>query len=69
MTPRDTVEALNFLVVPLGDLVLFLGFLVAALYFRRQPKMHQRLMIFAMVGGIIPGLGIRKFTRQNSLGL
>jgi len=53
-SPRDTVEALNFLVVPLGDLVLFLGFLCSALYFRKQPEIHKRLMILAMVGGIIP---------------
>ena len=53
-TPRDLVEALNFLVVPLGDLVLFLGFLVAALYYRRQPETHKRLMMLAMAGGILP---------------
>ena len=52
--PRDTVEALNFLVVPLGDLALFLGFVAPALYYRRQPQTHKRLMILAMIGGIMP---------------
>jgi F0F1-type ATP synthase membrane subunit c/vacuolar-type H+-ATPase subunit K len=46
-SPRDAMEALNFLVVPLGDLVLFLGFLGSALYFRKQPEIHKRLMILA----------------------
>jgi len=52
--PRDTEEALNFLVIPLGDLALFLLFIAPALYFRRQPETHKRLMVLAMIGGILP---------------
>jgi hypothetical protein len=51
--PRDLTGALGFLVVPLGDLVLFAGFFGAAIYYRGQPELHKRLMILAMMGGIL----------------
>jgi hypothetical protein len=51
---RDAAAALSFLVVPFRDLVLFGGFLSAAVHFRRQPETHKRLMILAIVGGILP---------------
>jgi hypothetical protein len=53
-TPRDAAQALRFLVIPLGDLVLFVGFLATALYLRRKPETHKRLMLLAMIGGILP---------------
>lgn len=37
--------ALQFLVVPLGDMVLFTIFVGSALYFRRQLQIHKRLML------------------------
>lgn len=43
---------LVFLVVPLGDLVLFAGFLGAALYQRRNPAAHKRLMILATLATV-----------------
>jgi hypothetical protein len=52
--PRDATEALSFLAIPLGDLVLFVGFFAAALWFRRQPETHKRLMLLAMIGGVLP---------------
>ncbi len=52
--PRDAAEALRFLAVPIGDLIVFTGFYSAALYFRRIPDTHKRLMVLAMVGGVLP---------------
>jgi hypothetical protein len=52
--PRDATEALAFLVIPLGDLLLFVGLFAAALWFRRQPETHKRLMLLAMIGGVLP---------------
>ena len=36
----------SFLVVPLGDMVLFTIFVGTALYFRRRLHIHKRLMLF-----------------------
>ncbi len=47
-------NSLEFLTVPLGDLVVFAGFAIAALYFRKRPELHKRLMILATVGGLMP---------------
>jgi len=46
-------DSLEFMAVPFGDLVLFAGFVVAALYFRRRPELHKRLMILAAIGGML----------------
>ncbi len=46
-------DALAFLVVPLADITLFAGFVTAALYYRRQREMHQRLMLLANIGGLM----------------
>ena len=39
--------AAGFLIIPLGDMVLFAGFLTAAVIYRRQPEIHKRLMLLA----------------------
>jgi uncharacterized membrane protein YozB (DUF420 family) len=43
------VDSLTFLVVPFFDLVLFTGFVSAALLKRRDKEAHKRLMILAYV--------------------
>lgn len=44
-------DSLTFLIVPLFDLVLFAGFVGAALLLRRRPEAHKRLMVLAGIGG------------------
>jgi uncharacterized membrane protein YozB (DUF420 family) len=43
------VDALTFLVVPVFDLILFTGFVSAALLKRRDREAHKRLMLLAYV--------------------
>jgi hypothetical protein len=43
------VDALTFLVVPFFDIVLFTGFVSAALLKRREREAHKRLMLLAYV--------------------
>ena len=45
----DGVDALTFLVVPFFDIVLFAGFVSAALLKRRDKEAHKRLMLLAYV--------------------
>ena len=43
------VPALGFLVVPLGDMLVFPILVGAGLYFRRRPDVHKRLMLLATI--------------------
>jgi hypothetical protein len=50
MTGAATLdEAAGFLLLPLGDMVLFAGFFCAGMMFRRQRELHKRLMVLATV--------------------
>lgn len=41
------IEPLSFLAIPLGDMVMFAGFVTAALLRRRDKESHKRLMLLA----------------------
>jgi hypothetical protein len=49
--PGGVFDALQFLIVGLGDLVLFASFFAAAMLWRRRPEAHKRLMLLAAIGG------------------
>jgi hypothetical protein len=46
-------DPLAYLVFPLGDLVSFAVFVMAAFWYRRQPAIHKRLMVFATAGSLM----------------
>lgn len=48
--------ALQFLVVPLGDMLVFAVLIAAALYFRRRLDVHKRLMLLAAVNMLAPAI-------------
>jgi hypothetical protein len=43
------LDPLAFLIVPLGDIALFAGFVTAAILARRNKELHKRLMVLAYV--------------------
>src|SRR5262245_29004113 len=45
----NPVEALTFLVLPFGDVLVFVTLTVAGFYYRRQPETHKRLMLLATI--------------------
>ena len=47
-------DPLTFLVLPLGDLAAFTVLVGAALWFRRRPEIHKRLMLLATIGTLMP---------------
>ena len=49
-------DPLAFLLVILVDLVLFAGFVAAAVYHRRRSETHKRLMLLAMVSILPPAI-------------
>lgn len=47
-------RAAGFLILPLGDMVLFGGFFAAAIAYRSVPVVHKRLIVLATVALIFP---------------
>lgn len=52
-SPIPDVNPLSFLTIPLGDMLVFGILIGAALYFRRRPDTHKRLMLLATIA-ILP---------------
>jgi hypothetical protein len=50
------LPALQFLVVPLGDLLVFAILVGTALYYRRRMETHKRLMLLAAVSLLTPAI-------------
>jgi hypothetical protein len=48
---------LGFLIVPLLDLVMFTIFFGAAIYYRKKPAEHKRLMLLTAINFLPPALG------------
>src|SRR5262245_12556425 len=51
----------GFLLVTFGDMVLFGGFFIAAVAYRRRPEIHKRLMIAATVALLFAAVGRMRF--------
>lgn len=47
---------LAFLVIPLGDMFVFAVLIGLALYFRRKPQVHKRLMLVAAINLTMPAI-------------
>jgi hypothetical protein len=45
--PLEGLDPRSFFAIPVRDLVVFTGFVGAAVYFRRDAQMHKRLMLLA----------------------
>lgn len=43
----DGIDPLSFMLIPLGDMAMFAGFIAAALLRRREKETHKRLMLLA----------------------
>jgi len=55
-TPPGGPPPLSFLIIPLGDLVVFGALVAAALYSRRRSEAHKRLMLLATIGLLTPAI-------------
>ena len=47
-------DALGFMIVPVGDIVVFAALLIPGFALRRRPGVHKRLVLLATVGGLLP---------------
>jgi len=43
-----------FMIVPMRDLLWFIGSLALAIYYRNTPETHKRLMLLVFIGGLMP---------------
>lgn len=50
------IPALSFLAIPLGDMFVFATMVAAAMYYRRRPELHKRLMLIATVAVLPAGI-------------
>jgi hypothetical protein len=50
-------EAAGFMIIPLGDMVLFGGFFAAAVRYRWKPEVHKRLILLANVALLFAAIG------------
>lgn len=54
MTAEGLIEpARQFVIWPLLDMVIFAGFFIPAIIYRRQPEVHKRLMVIATTNLIV----------------
>lgn len=51
-----TPPSLQFLIIPLGDLVVFAIIFGAAVYLRKKPAEHKRLMLLTAIGFLPPAI-------------
>ncbi len=56
--PPGSPSPLAFLVIPLGDMLVFGSLVAAGFYYRRRPDVHKRLMLLATVA-ILPAATAR----------
>ena len=50
-------EAAGFLIIPLGDMVLFAGFFIPAVIYRNRPELHKRFMLLATTALLFAAAG------------
>jgi hypothetical protein len=48
--------ALQFLIIPIGDMIVFAILIGTALYFRRKLAIHKRLMLLAAINLLVPAI-------------
>jgi hypothetical protein len=56
---------LTFMVFPIGAVVMFAGFIGAALWKRRKPEIHRRLMVLGTVSILTPAIARLPFAGHN----
>jgi hypothetical protein len=66
-SPPGGPPPLVFLIIPLGDLVVFASLVGTALHFRRRPEIHRRLMLLTTMALLTPAIARLPFVPANPL--
>ena len=62
------IPRLNFMLVPMTDLIMFVIFFGAAIYFRKKPVEHKRLMLMTAINFVPPALARIQIPSLQALG-
>jgi len=62
---QEARDPQTFLIVPLRDILIFSTFVALGLYFRREAQLHKRLMLLAVLGGLLPP-GVSRLPGMNT---
>lgn len=65
--PPD-IPPLSFMIVPMFDLLLFAIFFAAAIYYRKRPANHKRLMLLTAINFLPPGIARIPVASLQALG-
>jgi hypothetical protein len=57
-------QAAGFLLLPIGDMILFAGFFGAAVVYRTKPEIHKRLMLLATIAVVFAAVARMAFQSQ-----
>lgn len=60
-------DPLAFMIFPIGAVVMFAGFVGTALWKRRQPEIHRRLIILGTVSIMTPAIARLSFVGKNAV--
>lgn len=55
-TPLATLSPFVFMVLPIGDVTTFTLLVTAAIFLRKRPEIHKRLMVVATLGMLTPAV-------------
>jgi hypothetical protein len=56
-------QGASFLIHPLCDILVFVGFFITALYYRNKPELHKRLILIASLMLIFPAIARIEMTQ------
>ncbi len=65
--PPD-IPPLSFMIVPMTDLLMFAGLFGAAIYYRKRPAHHKRLMLLTVINFLPPAIARIPITSLQSFG-
>ena len=65
--PAD-IPPLSFMIVPMTDLLMFAGLFGAAIYYRKRPAHHKRLMLLTVINFLPPAIARIPITSLQSFG-
>jgi hypothetical protein len=68
-TATGGLEPLVFLIFPVGQIVMFAGFMGAAVWKRRQPEIHKRLVLLSTVVVVTPAISRLPFVPNPMISL
>ena len=66
-TATPGLTPLTFMIFPVGAVVMFLGFVGVALWKRRQPEIHRRLIVLGTVSILTPAIVRLWFLPRNPI--